>query len=38
MFATAQPMDAAEGFFLAPPVGHQDFPLTIRSRILVMAA
>lgn len=38
MFAIAEPTSATEGFFLAPPESHQDFPLTIQSRILVIAA
>jgi uncharacterized RmlC-like cupin family protein len=37
IFAIAEPTDTAEGFFLAPPESHQDIPLTLHSRNLVIA-
>jgi hypothetical protein len=38
MFATAEPRNTTEGFFPAAPEGHQDFPLTLQGRNLVIAA
>jgi hypothetical protein len=37
MLAIAEPIDTAEGFFLAPPESHQDFPLIRHHGDLVIS-
>jgi hypothetical protein len=37
MFAITEPIDTAEGFFLAPPGSHQDFPLILHHGDLVIS-
>jgi hypothetical protein len=37
MFAIAEPITATEGFFLALPESHQDFPLILHHGDLVIS-